>query len=796
MIKLLNISKTFNRGRANQIHAIDQTTLQLGNTGLVTFLGNSGCGKTTLLNAIGGLDKIDKGEIWIDDQKLSGISASKKDNIRNHKIGYIFQNYNLLENETVFYNVAIVLKMLGLKDPAEIEKRVDFVLDTIGIKQYKKRPVKMLSGGERQRVGIARAIVKNPDVIIADEPTGNLDSGNTLEIMNIIKAISRDKLVILVTHERPLAQFFSDRIIEIVDGKVVSDQENKNNGKLDYRIDNKLYLKDMAVQDKIETPLGTFNLYGDDVRKHNIKVVIKDNNIYIDADGLLKGSDKVELIDDHYNQLDKESYENYVFDYKNVLDTSKLSKKGYSSIYSLWSMFKDGFSRVIHYSKLKKFLLLGFVFAAMFVTLAISYIAGTLKVEDKDFMQFTKNYVQVETGKLTPDTYNHYAQLPDQYYALPGDSKVSLPVQNNQFYQLSSKSLGLTGSLAGTSQLKDDNLIEGTRPKTPNEVVIDVSIIKKAKQMAESASFNLIDPKDYIGKTIADNFKIVGVSNSGSPSFYVDDSMLMPLVLKYASDQKEGSTNLQQYDFQSSNDTPVLTKGRWPTGDYEVVINKDDDTEIGKTIKVKGLGKALKVVGKYHNPSNSNALLVNQNTLLYSKLGDFSKVTIAPHDKAKFIESLAGSNTKVYDTYKLSRDQFINDSRESNNKAIITSLIIVLISLIEVYLMLRASFLSRIKEVGVLRAIGLKKLDIYKMFFGEVFAITFFTAIPGISLISYFLYYLSSLDLISRIVVVSPATVAVSFMLLLAFNTIAGLLPAFKTLRQTPARILARTDIN
>ena len=192
MIRLNSVSKYFNKRKSNEIRAIDNTSIELGNSGLVTFLGNSGCGKTTLLNAIGGLDKVDKGEIYIDDERMTRRSESKRDELRNLNIGYIFQNYNLIEDDTVFDNVAIVLRMTGMKDKGEIEERVMFVLRRLGIDKYRNRPVKALSGGERQRVGIARAIVKNPKIIIADEPTGNLDSRNTIEIMNIIKAKAGD----------------------------------------------------------------------------------------------------------------------------------------------------------------------------------------------------------------------------------------------------------------------------------------------------------------------------------------------------------------------------------------------------------------------------------------------------------------------------------------------------------------------------------------------------------------------------------------------------------------------------
>ena len=247
MIKLDNVNKYYNKGKANQIHVINNTTMTLPDRGIVCLLGPSGCGKTTLLNAIGGLDKVNSGKIYIDGKPITRFSTSRIDTIRNASIGYIFQNFNLLDNETVFENVAIALRMVGIRDSVTIDSRVRYCLDKVGIDQYRNKLAGSLSGGQRQRVAIARAIVKNPDIIIADEPTGNLDSANTLEIMNIIKTISRGKLVILVTHERSIAEFYSDHVAEMKDGKIVKAYSNDSSRYLDYQLENKIYLKDMPV---------------------------------------------------------------------------------------------------------------------------------------------------------------------------------------------------------------------------------------------------------------------------------------------------------------------------------------------------------------------------------------------------------------------------------------------------------------------------------------------------------------------------------------------------------------------
>ena len=183
MLEIINAKKYFNKGKNNQIKAIDDTTLSFEDNGLVALLGPSGCGKTTLLNAIGGLDKLKSGKIYINGEKVNSKLVYKRDKIRNLNVGYIFQDYKLIDNMSVYDNVAIVLKMLGLKDKKIIKERVEYSLEKVGMLRYKRRPAAMLSGGERQRVGIARAIVKDPNIILADEPTGQ----NTLVTLKVTK---------------------------------------------------------------------------------------------------------------------------------------------------------------------------------------------------------------------------------------------------------------------------------------------------------------------------------------------------------------------------------------------------------------------------------------------------------------------------------------------------------------------------------------------------------------------------------------------------------------------------------
>lgn len=220
-IKVENIVKTFNRHSRNANKVLKGVSFELPDKGLVCIFGKSGSGKTTLLNIIGGLEKADSGKVYIDGECTSG----KTDRIRNAKIGFIFQNYYLEKGYTIAEILRNQMMIAGFKDEKEIERRTEEALKLVDMERFKKKLGDALSGGQQQRVAIARAIVKGSDVILADEPTGNLDAENTMKVMDILKEISRTQLVVIVTHEVSLIKKYADSHIKIVDGELVEDGE-------------------------------------------------------------------------------------------------------------------------------------------------------------------------------------------------------------------------------------------------------------------------------------------------------------------------------------------------------------------------------------------------------------------------------------------------------------------------------------------------------------------------------------------------------------------------------------------
>ncbi len=221
MLQLRNITKNYLVGES-EIQALKGIDVEFRENEFVAVLGPSGCGKTTLLNIIGGLDRYTTGDLVINGKSTKEFKDKDWDTYRNHSIGFVFQSYNLIPHQTVLSNVELALTISGV-GKKERRKRAIEALEKVGLKdQINKKPNQM-SGGQMQRVAIARALVNNPDILLADEPTGALDSETSLQIMEILKEISKDKLIIMVTHNPDLAETYSNRIIKLLDGKIIDD---------------------------------------------------------------------------------------------------------------------------------------------------------------------------------------------------------------------------------------------------------------------------------------------------------------------------------------------------------------------------------------------------------------------------------------------------------------------------------------------------------------------------------------------------------------------------------------------
>ena len=221
MLRLENIIKIYETGD-NRVVALNGVSIDFRKNEFVSILGPSGCGKTTMLNIIGGLDQYTTGDLIIDGVSTKHYTDADWDSYRNHSIGFVFQNYNLIPHQTVLKNVELALTLSGVSK-IERKKRAIEALERVGLSDQVNKKPNQLSGGQMQRVAIARALVNNPEILLADEPTGALDTQTSIQIMEILKEIAKDKLVIMVTHNPDLALEYSTRIIKVLDGKVIDD---------------------------------------------------------------------------------------------------------------------------------------------------------------------------------------------------------------------------------------------------------------------------------------------------------------------------------------------------------------------------------------------------------------------------------------------------------------------------------------------------------------------------------------------------------------------------------------------
>ncbi|MGM9875561.1 MAG: ATP-binding cassette domain-containing protein [Bacilli bacterium] len=813
MIKLENVNKFFYKHKKNQIHVINNTSLTLEDKGMVALLGPSGCGKTTLLNTIGGLDKIDSGKIYINGERISKRSVSKVDKIRNINIGYIFQDYYLVNNMTVYDNVALVLKINGIKDKDEISKRVNYVLEKVGMYRYRNRYANMLSGGERQRVGIARAIVKDPSIIIADEPTGNLDSKNTIEIMNIIKAISKDRLVILVTHETELADFYADRILKIEDGKIIEDISNNHDNDLDYRLDNKIYLKDLENHEIIDKENLKVNFYSDTKERLNINLILKNGNIYIQSTGkveVIDSNSSIELVDDHYKKISKDIYQKYKFDFDKIIN--KDIKKRYTSIFNPITLIKNGFKKVINYSTIKKLLLIGFFLSGIFITYSISSLYGIYNIEDSKFVTMNKNYLVIDSKKIDVNDFLKYEKNDNVNYILPGNSLVSFYITYDDYYQTLNYKDIISGSLSSINLIDDKDIISGRMPNKSNEIVIDKLVFDSYHNSEFSSMLGINTPEKLFGRKLSmgvlEDYKIVGVVDLDSPSIYSYESEFINILYNtnnvgettyyfedYIIDDKSVENLI--YDYNIYKDKITIKEGKLPLNDYEVIINNlyKESYKINQEIDVKINDKKLKVVGFYTSDDNISYMLANKNTIKYDLISNSSDMTLNVKDKNKALNDFKTMGLNIKDSYTYSKDRYYNSRMSSMSSTLIFSIIVLLISLIEIYLMMRSSFLSRIKEVGIYRAIGMKRLDIYKMFIGEIIAITTLGSITGVFFSSYIIYQLTTISYYANKFLMNFNTVITVIIIIYLFNLLVGLLPCALTIRKAPAQIMSRSDI-
>lgn len=694
MLKLENITKIYEGKNFKQI-ALNDVTLAFRNNEFVSILGPSGSGKTTLLNIIGGLDKYTYGNLIIDGVSTKKYKERDWNNYRSKKVGFIFQSYNLINHQTVLSNVLLSLNIAG-KPKKESIKLAKKVLKDVGLENYIKKKPKELSGGQMQRVAIARALVTNPDIILCDEPTGALDSQTSIQIMELLKEISKEKLVIMVTHNVTLANRYSDRVIALNDGVITYDTSP-------YEVEN-YSLKKIKNKRKTMNKFTSLSLSFNNLLTKKSRTLLTSFAGSIGIIGialvlsLSKGTQK------YINKIEKNTFskypisimENYI-DYQNMFDKEKESCKN-GSICSI----NDLSNNVVNDNKIN----------------SMSKFSNILKQNYENINNYTldinynyninlniyKDNKMIENSSLYfKEFFNNNSPLLKEYTLIYG----KLPEKYNEIVIVTDENGKLPLSLMKSLFINEDIDLS----KTINisyEKIID----SKFKLVSETSYYiyendtwqyiknNRDKINDILDKSI--NLKITGILKLNKDAVISESGFIgySKKLINYLNDEVN-SSNIKKSILKNKDINPLTNNLYDENMTYEMLLDSisiNDKNPIKIDIYPKDYKSKEKIEGiiKKYNEENSN------DKVYYT---DYLKV---------FLNSITSLIKMI--TYVLTA--FIGVS------LIVSSIMISIITYISV--------LERTKEIGILRSLGASKKDIKNIFKAETIIIGTISGVIGV----------------------------------------------------------------
>ena len=818
MIKIEKLDKYFNKGKSNENHVLKEVSLELGDKGLVCILGESGSGKTTLLNTIGGLDTFKSGTVKVDDVVLQKYEQNKIERLRNQKFGYIFQNYYLLQDYTVAYNVKLALNVFDLTEEQK-DERVDYVLEALGMSRYKKKRISQLSGGQQQRVSIARALVKSPEIILADEPTGNLDEENTLKTMSILKSISKECLVILVSHEKAIAKFFADRIIEIKDGEIKRDYANDPSGGYQKIDDSDIYLKDMEQQ-RVEEDFIDLSLYREKFQrdepegKLHINLAWKDGKLYIQTE------DNVELVltgeesgcvmrDASRPKLDQSQMEEISYHLPKL-------KAGRSMGLPMGQIWKLACENIRMLGKKHRFIVGILLATSVLLVLALADFMMQHDINKQEVVTQDSHYVTVQLEPANGDD-SEVSKAVEKYCqeTLTSDIKYNalqqgtLNLSYDGFRQLKQVNAKIDNfSAVDYGELKEEDLVCGRLPKNRKELVIDKWLLSTFQKSGSVVASLYNKEESLLGlkviTTISNlELEIVGVSDTGEPSVYVspyvafgmnygDKKIMSDEELRQAYPEEYGDVKLKgnqilvdENQYQDYEHQKRWQSGEMITGQAEQKLGLDTCKIVGKSPLDSG---AEYVLPKEKCEEIRMAYVVNAKQ--FQVYTDDVEGTIACFEKKgkdykDYFKVRAQSNAQ------LQIEEYQKEQKESGlNAGYIVTIAVAVLSLIMIYFTIKSNAMARSEELTVYRLIGISPGSILKAYMLEMVMMTAYTCIPAILITSGVIKFITSIPSL-EIYLLFPWWMAVLLIFaMFVVNIIVSILPVRKILHTPPAQLV------
>ena len=760
MLEIKNICKTYKTGNFIQ-KALNNVSIKFRNNEFVSILGASGSGKTTLLNILGGLDRYDKGDLIINNKSTKKFKNKDWDAYRNNSVGFIFQSYNLISHISILQNVEMSLKLSNVGRKVRRKKAI-LALEKVGLKDHINKKPNQLSGGQMQRVAIARSLVNDPDIILADEPTGALDSKTSVQIMDLIKEISKDKLVIMVTHNRELANSYATRIIELKDGEVINDtnpikkesDSDKNyvlkRTKMSFKealllsFNNILTKKGRTILTAFASSIGIIGIalilslsngFDKQVDKYE-KGILSAMPVVISTESVNLSEEEIEKLrgnkSEEYPDID------YVIPKKSEIES--MTRKNIITdeyINYLENMPKD-YSYGISYNRYTN----------------INFIQ---KKEDKAYL--TNNNISISS---LPTSFSDESVLDVYYDILSG----RLPESMNEMILVVDSSNNVTEDILTFLGLdKDNNVSFDNILNSSVRVVMNDDLYKD-----NGLFFRMNDNYDELYEK-AYELKVVGIlrMKEDYPSMITGSSLgYTEEFINYYIDINKDSKIVKAQEKMTYN----VLSGIPFDGPDENGTHKDD---VLSYLGSKSLPFAIMLYPKDFDSKD--------NLLKY--LDDYNKDKqeedkIIYTDQAKLISSMSGS---IMSAITIVLVAF------SSISLVVSSIMIGIITYISV--------LERTKEIGILRALGARGKDISRVFNAETFIIGITSGLIGIGVallltipVNKIIYNLTDLD---NVAVLNPMHALILIIISMSLTLIGGFIPAKIASKKDPVEAL-RTE--
>ncbi len=808
MIRLEHVTKYYNKNKINQFAVCKDITLTFENTGLVVVLGPSGSGKTTLLNVISGMDKFDKGRLIFDDVTFDRYSHKKWDNIRKHKIGYVYQNYYLLKELSVYKNIEPILRMQGITDENAIREHAFHLINAVGMASYADRLVKQLSGGQQQRVAFARALANNPEVILADEPTGNLDSKTTIELMEVIKEISKTRLIIMVTHEQALCDYYADRIIEIENGAIVKDFPNDQKHRLEFIQEHIINLQDFK-KTELKTEQLNVSRYTNKAMHEalDIDLIERNQTLYVKVNSdTLK---RIKYIDSESEIIIQEGPQENVRETNPfILDdiySADIRKKTEQNVFSWRDIFRYAFRKLSVFHGGGKMLYLVLMFVGVIVGICVGLVGEIYHVEEP-YSIINKNYIVVSVDRLPYADVLAIENVPgvDQLMLVNEPFMFSLSTSN--YYEVHN-SINVSAQPVDIRFFNPESLIYGTMPEG-YEIIIDKSVADEIiYSQAERGVLNYDDvlkckfklltsgSDTSLAEDAALYFNISGISDNNSKTVWMQEELMYSLVTPYL------------IDYQILGDNFQIVSGTLPDSSAYIMLNENYPTvkagsipaNIGFTTGtyfISGIYQYL-VDGVSYDfqkamVSTIDYIKYRYFIYQYNQETRFSFLIYATDVETTLEALLDAGYSASADVYQPTIAQQIK--LQENQNFYMLGFGGIIMSAFCIFLIMRASLISRMYEVSVYRGIGISRKEIRRIFLIEILLTTSLSSVAGFILTVLVLNQANASLLQFAVTYFTGWTLLLGIVGLYVINICVGLIPINMLMQKTPANILKQSD--